>query len=286
MNTSTLVPFHGNSLYLVEFNGEPYTPMKPIVEGMGLDWKTQLRKLTQRFKSTMVEMTIVAADGKNRQMVCLALRKLPGWLYSISAGKVRPEIHDTVLQYQAECDDALWSYWTKGTALNPRYRDPITRKVLPNGLTKDQQEAVKALHRQLTMTVPHEKQAGMAIKLWSCVKAKFGVSYKEVPPEQFPEVLSLMSRVALEGEILPAETNPGIALPGYGRYLVVADETGVRVQDIKNCDVVSRDTHGKVRRDLRITSRALVDLAERMRALEGDASLRMLETPIHIGISL
>ncbi len=35
------VPFHGNPLYIVEHNGEPYTPMKPIVEGMGLDWCTQ-----------------------------------------------------------------------------------------------------------------------------------------------------------------------------------------------------------------------------------------------------
>ncbi|MBZ9133183.1 hypothetical protein H5U46_25280, partial [Escherichia coli] len=27
------VPFHGADLYVVNHNGEPYTPMKPIVEG-------------------------------------------------------------------------------------------------------------------------------------------------------------------------------------------------------------------------------------------------------------
>ena len=31
------VPFHSAELYLVEHEGQPYTPMKPIVEGMGLD---------------------------------------------------------------------------------------------------------------------------------------------------------------------------------------------------------------------------------------------------------
>ena len=35
-NRAITVPFHGAELYVVEHNGQPYTPMKPIVEGMGL----------------------------------------------------------------------------------------------------------------------------------------------------------------------------------------------------------------------------------------------------------
>lgn len=119
MNTITL-PFHGSALYVVNHNGEPYTPMKPIVEGMGMDWKTQFRKISQRFKSTVVEMTMVAADGKSRQMVCLPLRKLAGWLQTISPNKVKPDIRDKVIQYQDECDDVLYEYWTKGVVVNPR----------------------------------------------------------------------------------------------------------------------------------------------------------------------
>lgn len=38
------VPFHGAELYVVEHNGQPYTPMKAIVEGMGLDWRSQAAK--------------------------------------------------------------------------------------------------------------------------------------------------------------------------------------------------------------------------------------------------
>lgn len=37
MDTIT-VPFHGSALYVVNHNGEPYTPMKPIVKGMGMEW--------------------------------------------------------------------------------------------------------------------------------------------------------------------------------------------------------------------------------------------------------
>ncbi|EDS9959317.1 hypothetical protein GT314_004600 [Salmonella enterica subsp. enterica] len=119
MNMMT-VPFYGDSLYVVNHNGEPYTPMKPIVKGMGLDWMGQLTKLRQRFSSTIEEIPMVAEDGKRRNMVCLPLRKLAGWLQTISPNKVRPEIRDRVIQYQNECDDVLYEYWTKGVVVNPR----------------------------------------------------------------------------------------------------------------------------------------------------------------------
>ncbi len=118
--TQITVPFHSAELYLVEHNGQPYTPMKPIVEGMGLDWKSQYAKLKQRFSSTMVEITMVANDGKERLMICFPVRKLFGWLMTIMPNKVKPEIRDSVIMYQNECDDVLWDYWTKGTAVNPR----------------------------------------------------------------------------------------------------------------------------------------------------------------------
>ncbi|EON7314435.1 phage antirepressor N-terminal domain-containing protein [Escherichia coli] len=120
MNMMTL-PFHGDSLYVVNHNGEPYVPMKPIVEGMGLDWKTQYRKLKQRFNSCMVEMTIqLPGDTQRRPVICLALRKLAGWLQTISPNKVKLKIRDKVIQYQEECDDVLYEYWTKGFVVNPR----------------------------------------------------------------------------------------------------------------------------------------------------------------------
>lgn len=92
------VSFHGSDLYIVEHNGEPYTPMKPIVEGMGLAWQPQLEKLNNRFGSTITEIVMVASDGKSRSMICLPLRKLAVWLNSISANKAKAEIRLWVLQ--------------------------------------------------------------------------------------------------------------------------------------------------------------------------------------------
>lgn len=118
MNNSTavsnVIPFRSARLLLVEKGGEPYIPMKPVVEGMGLDWKSQYSKLQGgRFKTTMVMITTVAEDGKLREMSCLPLKKLPGWLMSIHASKVRIDLRDGVTAYQNDCDDVLWAHWNK-----------------------------------------------------------------------------------------------------------------------------------------------------------------------------
>lgn len=117
MNTQLMpVPFYEDTVVLVGQNNEPYVAMKPVVVNMGLDWESQLRKLGEKFSATTVEMTVVAGDGKLRGMICLPLKKLPAWLYSINPNKVKPELRDKIIRYQEECDDALWDYWTKGSA--------------------------------------------------------------------------------------------------------------------------------------------------------------------------
>lgn len=119
MTNTITVPFYDNELYVVEYNNEPYVPMKPIVEGMGLDWKSQFSKIKSRFSKGMVEITIPTKGGE-QSMLCLALRKLAGWLHTISPNKVKPEIRDKVIKYQEECDDVLYQYWTTGQAINPQ----------------------------------------------------------------------------------------------------------------------------------------------------------------------
>lgn len=124
-NQTVIVPFYGQELFLVSYEGEPYTPMKPIVENMGMDWKSQFTKLKQRFSSTVVEITIVAKDGKERLMTCLPIRKLAGWLYSISPNKVKPELREKVVTYQEECDDVLWRYWTNSQRTDAKQREAL-----------------------------------------------------------------------------------------------------------------------------------------------------------------
>ncbi len=117
------VPFYGSDLYVVNYNGEPYVPMKPIVEGMGLAWGAQFVKLKQRFSKGVSEIEIPTKTG-NQDMTCLALRKLAGWLATISPNKVKASIRDKVIRYQEECDDVLYEYWTTGEVKKKKSKQP------------------------------------------------------------------------------------------------------------------------------------------------------------------
>ncbi|EID5612444.1 phage antirepressor N-terminal domain-containing protein [Escherichia coli] len=200
VNTS-YVPFNGQQIITAMAAGVAYVAMKPIVENLGMSWSTQQTKLMKQIsKFNCVHMNMVAADGKLRKLLCLPLKKLNGWLFSINPEKVRADIRDKLIQYQEECFSVLHDYWTKGHVVNPRK----AKKVLPGKITTEQQEAIKQLVMSRGQSLPKEKQAKAIITMWSSLKSHFGCSYKEIGEDQFAEALSLVARVPLEGEYLPA----------------------------------------------------------------------------------
>lgn len=177
-NHSMVVPFHGSSLYLVEHQGEPYVPMKPVVEGMGLDWKTQHRKMTARFKG-MVEMTIPSAGG-DQLTICLPLRKLPAWLYSVQPGKVSPEIRDNVVAYQEECDEVLWQYWTKGKVDRQSFKK-ASKSYLPE---YRQARAIKMTAEAITVALsvmPNLSQEAKQVAMATAVNTVVGDNILPLP---------------------------------------------------------------------------------------------------------
>ncbi|SFC76313.1 P22_AR N-terminal domain-containing protein [Pseudomonas citronellolis] len=143
------VPFYEDTIVLVGQAEQPFVAMKSVVENMGLAWQVQHRKLMERFASTITEMVTVAEDGKLRNMTCLPLRKLPAWLYSISPNKVKPELRDKIIRYQNECDDALWDYWSKGSATRPGAAG-ITQQL---AVSRHRLALLKELHRTRDRTL-------------------------------------------------------------------------------------------------------------------------------------
>lgn len=198
VNTS-YVPFNGQQIITAMAAGIAYVAMKPVVENLGMSWSTQQTKLMKQLeKFNCVHMNMVAADGKLRKLLCLPLKKLNGWLFSINPEKVRADIRDKLIKYQEECFTVLHDYWTKGEVKNPRK----AKKSLPGKITPEQQEAIKQLVMTRGKALPKENQAKAMITMWSSLKSHFGCSYKEISDDQFTEALSIAARVPLEGEFL------------------------------------------------------------------------------------
>lgn len=61
---------------------------------------------------TGVLSTSVAADGKMREMLCLPVKYVFGWLFRIDSRNVKEEARENLLRYQNQCYDILYNYFT------------------------------------------------------------------------------------------------------------------------------------------------------------------------------
>lgn len=118
--------FLDKEVTLVDNNGVAYVAMREIVEGIGLEWARQAQKLNnQKEKFSCVHMYTTASDGKKYEMICIPIKKLNGWLFSLNPNKVRADLKTRLENYQEECFLALWDYWTEGVAR----RDEVKNKL-------------------------------------------------------------------------------------------------------------------------------------------------------------
>lgn len=262
-NRAITVPFHGTELYVVEHNGQPYTPMKPVVAGMGMAWEPQAAKLRNNPRWGMTEIVIPSSGGQ-QGMNCLPLRKLPGWLATISPNKVRPELREKVIAYQNECDDTLWQYWNDGVAINPRTAYAVNPD---DKLTAEEAETLRLMLKSAVDRQPKEKQGALMMQGWSKLKAHFKVGYREIPRHEFSEAVSIIARHTAEfAEWEVADDEQSSAPTMFGRqWLVSTDMNGKETvrpvapdQFVKSFREIAR---GIAVGDMELSTTELIDLA-------------------------
>ena len=191
------VSFNNQSLITIEQNGSHYVAMKPICENIGLSWEPQLLRIKRDnvLSSTMIVMIIVAEDGKKREMICLPIEYLNGWLFGIDINRCKPEIRDTLIKYKKECYQALHDYWFNGKAERKTTVDDRT------GL----RNAVNMLVR---------KKGLIYSDAYHLIHQRFNVeSIEDLTLEQLPRAVEYVHKIVLEGELIIKEKKePGINL--------------------------------------------------------------------------
>ena len=110
---------------------------------------------------------------------------------TISPNKVNPEIRDTVIMYQQECDDVLWEYWTKGQAINQRLT-----------ISPEQQNA---LHEIVDRRAGRDRS--LRASMWIRHNRHFGIAkYSQLLSIHFDEAKQYLELLPLQ-ELVPAETD-------------------------------------------------------------------------------
>ena len=90
-----------------------FVPVKPICQALGIDHDSQRQRINRHYilASTAVTLTAVAADSKDREMLCLPLEFAYGWLFTIDANLVVESRREAVADYQRECYEALYRHF-------------------------------------------------------------------------------------------------------------------------------------------------------------------------------
>ncbi|MEQ5715004.1 phage antirepressor N-terminal domain-containing protein [Providencia rettgeri] len=184
------IQFHGQQIITAMAEGVAYVAMKPIVENLGMSWSTQLRKINENNdKFNCVHMNMVATDKKLRDVLCMPLKKLNGWLFSINPSKVKESIRSKLVAYQEECFLVLHEYWTTGEVKAKHKSTVQERNPLKN--------AVNLLVSKKGIMYP---------EAYSLVHQQFNVSgIDELTADQIPMAVEYVHKLVMEGEYIPKE---------------------------------------------------------------------------------
>lgn len=94
-----------------ERDGEDMVAVKPISDALGMDWSRQRKKLDQNKERLNCGLMYYGSkDGKDREMLCIPLKKVAAWLFSINPNKVKEEYKSAVVAFQDELQHVLYSY--------------------------------------------------------------------------------------------------------------------------------------------------------------------------------
>ena len=105
-----------NNVDIVSTSDEQLVPIRPICEALGIDYSRQLKKIKDDLDLCPVvgETPTTASDGKTYKMVCLPVRYIFGWLFTINPNNVAPEAKEAVRNYRRSCYDALYDHFMGG----------------------------------------------------------------------------------------------------------------------------------------------------------------------------
>jgi hypothetical protein len=114
-NALTTIDFHGAALVAIRGNtpAETLVAMKPVVEGMGLNWEKQRIKLNNHpVLAPTLRVAQVPGDDQAREHSFLPLKRLNFWLATVQPDRV-PNLatRAKIIAYQTDCADVLFAHF-------------------------------------------------------------------------------------------------------------------------------------------------------------------------------
>jgi hypothetical protein len=199
--TERFVDFYGDRINLLLLKDTAYVPLKPIADFLGLAWSSQ-RQRTLRdnvMNKRAQNLTITALDGKQREMLCLPLDLLPGWLFGISVSRVKEELQEKLDRYREECFQVLWEAFQEGRLTANPNLEAILETDTPAVQTYKMLQAMAQMARnQVLLEARLSGRLETHEDRLDRIEAQLGSSERTITPEQAANISQAIKAIAME----------------------------------------------------------------------------------------
>jgi len=192
---------------LVRVGGEEqvFVPVRPLCDYLGVDWSAQRKRivgdavLSEAARS--VAVTATEAGGR-REMLCLPVDLLNGWLFGVSAERVKPEIRERLIRYQKECYRVLARAFVRepsASDVSPTTATLLQVREMGRAIMQLAEEQIEFERRLTTTELRLERAAQVYGDLTRCVTT---IEQKLIPgptvaEEQASQISQAVKAVAL-----------------------------------------------------------------------------------------
>lgn len=149
MNLVT-VKFHNDDIEIID----TFVSVKKLCQNIGitgLDDQYKKIKKDESFESKSIDIEI---NGVIQEVIVIPISKINGWLFSVSANKVKPEVKQKLIEYKKECFNVLNNYFNHGIAINHRATESDMQKILSE--LENQKQEIQNLKNQLALQEPQK----------------------------------------------------------------------------------------------------------------------------------
>lgn len=207
------VEFYEDQVMAVRMaSGDVFIPLRPIVEGLGIDWASQTRRinrdpiLSEESKVCVVVTTTQGLPDQRRNMLCLPLKYISGFLFGVNSSRVKSEIRDRLIRYQRECYDVLAQAFQDGRLTTEPSFDELLASDSPAALAYKMAQALQIMARQqLILESRVDDHEGRL----ETIESQLGDPQRFITPDQAMQLSQAVKTVAMKLSIASGRNEYG-----------------------------------------------------------------------------
>ncbi|MCA9969339.1 MAG: ORF6C domain-containing protein [Anaerolineales bacterium] len=198
------VAFYEDTVVAVRLaGGDIYVPIRPICDNLGVTLAGQRERINRDpVLAEAVTSVSVTLTQQAREMLCLPLKYIPGWLFGMNANRVKPALRDRIIRYQRECYDVLFAAFSEGRLTTDPTFDDLLAADSPAVQAYKMAAAIMQMARQQILLEAqlgaHAARLDAYEERLELVESTLGDSGRYVTPDQAMQISQAVKVIALE----------------------------------------------------------------------------------------